>query len=182
MNNNEVNGVDDFDVYIVKTDADGDTTWTRTFGTLETEYANYARQTSDGGYIICGAQEVCPGLGCSSNIYLIKTNAAGQVTSIRDHRNQNPLAYHLEQNYPNPFNPSTTIHYQLAEPQMVQLIIYNINGRIIRQLVNSRQVAGEYSIKWDGKNASNINVAAGIYFYKIIAGDFLAVKKMLLVR
>ena len=65
---------------------------------------------------------------------------------------------------------------------MVQLIIYNINGRIIRQLVNSRQVAGEYSIKWDGKNASNINVAAGIYFYKIIAGDFLAVKKMLLVR
>ena len=88
-------------------------------------------------------------------------------------------------NYPNPFNPETWIPYQLAEAADVTLTIYAIDGRLIRTLSFGHQSAGIYQSKsraayWDGRNALGESVASGVYFYRLIAGDFTATRKMLI--
>ena len=85
--------------------------------------------------------------------------------------------FSLEQNYPNPFNPSTTIKYTLAEKSDVSLNIYDILGNEVATLVNATQKAGSYEVNF---NASNL--ASGLYLYKIIAGNFVSTKKMMLLK
>ena len=88
-------------------------------------------------------------------------------------------------NYPNPFNPETWIPYQLATPAEVSLTIYNIQGRVMRDLDLGHQRAGMYHGKsraayWDGKNTVGEPVASGVYFYTLTAGEFTATRKMLI--
>ena len=88
-------------------------------------------------------------------------------------------------NYPNPFNPETWIPYQLAEPGDVTLTIYDIQGRVVRDLDLGHQRAGMYRTRsraayWDGRNAHGEPVASGVYFYTLKAGDFTATRKMLI--
>ncbi len=88
-------------------------------------------------------------------------------------------------NYPNPFNPETWIPYQLAKPAEVTLTIYAVGGRVVRQLTLGHQPAGMYHNKrraayWDGRNAQGEEVASGLYFYTLTAGDFTATRKMLI--
>ena len=90
-------------------------------------------------------------------------------------------------NYPNPFNPETWIPYQLATPADVTLKIYNIQGRVVRDLDLGHQRAGMYhgrsrAAYWDGRNAVGEPVASGVYFYTLIAGDFTATRKMLIAK
>jgi ligand-binding sensor domain-containing protein len=87
------------------------------------------------------------------------------------------LDFSLSQNYPNPFNPTTTIRYALPSQSIVRLSIYNLLGREIATLVNEEQSAGWKEVKWN-----TVGVASGIYFYKLTAGSFVEVKKMLLIR
>lgn len=93
-----------------------------------------------------------------------------------------PKVYSLSQNYPNPFNPTTMIKYSVPEAQHVTLEIYNSLGEKIRTLVNSAQEAGNHTVQWDGLNSSGRSTASGMYLYKITAGKFTSVKKMLLIR
>jgi len=93
-----------------------------------------------------------------------------------------PREFALGQNYPNPFNPATKIEYSLAKRSDVRLTVYNILGQCVVELVNKNQTAGEYSITWDGRNESGAETASGVYFYRLVAGDFTSVKKMLLVK
>jgi len=86
-------------------------------------------------------------------------------------------SYHLSQNYPNPFNPSTLIRYQLSVSALVVLKVFDICGREIRTLVNERQNAGSHSVQF---NASDL--PSGVYFYKIEAGKYQDVKKLLLLK
>jgi len=88
-----------------------------------------------------------------------------------------PLEFALEQNYPNPFNPATTINYSIAKAGLVSVKIYNTLGEEVMQLVNTQQQPGRYSVKF---NASNLT--SGIYFYQIKSGDFVSVKKMMLLK
>ena len=96
--------------------------------------------------------------------------------------------YLLAQNYPNPFNPETWIPYALAEEcERVTVIIYGVLGEEIRRLDLGHRNAGFYTTKaraayWDGKNEDGIEVASGVYFYQIKAGDFSAVRKMVVLR
>ena len=88
-------------------------------------------------------------------------------------------------NYPNPFNPETWIPYQLAKPTEVTLTIYDINGRVVRDLDLGHQRAGMYHSQsraayWDGKNVVGEPVASGVYFYTLKAGEFTATRKMLI--
>ena len=85
-------------------------------------------------------------------------------------------------NYPNPFNPETTISYQLPEDSEVEFIIYNIKGQKVKTLVNELLPAGEHSIIWNGRDSNDKLVSSGIYFYKLKAGDYQKVKKMVLVK
>ena len=93
-----------------------------------------------------------------------------------------PTEYAVSQNYPNPFNPFTNIQYQLPRANHLRLTIYNIRGEEVRTLVDDRQEAGYYSIKWDGTNNVGEKVASGIYLYKMTAGKFMNTKKMILLK
>ena len=94
-----------------------------------------------------------------------------------------PLANSLSQNYPNPFNPETTIPYALSSDEIVSLTIYNIAGQVVRKLVDGEALAaGQYQALWDGRNESGASVASGMYFYLLHAGDYVAKRKMVLLR
>ncbi|KPL15904.1 MAG: hypothetical protein AMS26_06345, partial [Bacteroides sp. SM23_62] len=97
--------------------------------------------------------------------------------------------FSLSQNYPNPFNPTTTIRYTVYGSQFIvhsplptALIVYNILGQKVRSLVDEVKLPGEYKVIWDGKDDKGNSVSSGIYFYKLKSGDFVQVKKMLLLR
>jgi hypothetical protein len=83
----------------------------------------------------------------------------------------------LEQNYPNPFNPSTVISWQLAVGSPVKLTLYNVTGQKVATLVDERQPAGVHSVEW---NASGL--ASGVYLYKLEAGQYAEVRKMILMK
>jgi hypothetical protein len=94
------------------------------------------------------------------------------------------IAYQLKlyQNMPNPFNPVTTIRYELEKTVHVTLRIYDVEGRIVRQLVDKVQGRGQYSQLWNGRNRSGESVASGIYFYQLKAGREVRTKKMVLLK
>jgi len=93
-----------------------------------------------------------------------------------------PKTFDLAQNYPNPFNPETTIKYQLPEPGEVLIRIYDVLGREVISLVNKKQNAGYYNIKWNGKTKYGANAASGIYFCLIKVNDFEKSRKLLLMK
>ena len=88
-----------------------------------------------------------------------------------------PTEFALLQNYPNPFNPSTTINYELPASNFVTLKIYDLVGKEVATLVNEKLDAGRYSATFNGSN-----LASGMYFYKITAGEFTFVRKMVLIK
>ena len=92
-----------------------------------------------------------------------------------------PDGFVLSQNYPNPFNPSTIIHYNLAKSGMVSLKVYNVIGQEVATLVNTRQEAGSYSVPFNTKEGRS-SLASGVYFYRLNAGSFVSIKKMILMK
>lgn len=90
---------------------------------------------------------------------------------------EKPTSFSLSQNYPNPFNPSTTITYSIPEQSDVQVIIYNMLGQKVSELVNSTHNVGTYSVVW---NASNIS--SGLYMYRLKAGNTIITKSMMLIK
>ena len=94
-----------------------------------------------------------------------------------------PREFALHQNFPNPFNPDTTIKYDLSESADVTLQIYNVLGQVVRTLVASEaQNAGRYQIRWNGMDDRGVSVSSGIYFYRISAGEFQNVRKLMLLK
>src|ERR1035437_1225717 len=101
-----------------------------------------------------------------------------QYTGVNDNNQPNiPNNYSLAQNYPNPFNPTTTINYQLQFSGRVTLKVFNILGREVAALVNEDKPAGNYSVNFDAGRLSS-----GIYFYILQSGNFIATKKMILLK
>lgn len=90
----------------------------------------------------------------------------------------------LDNNFPNPFNPTTTIRYSIKEQGAVSLKIYNAAGQLVRTLVNDVQTpqASGFNVTWDGKNDSGQTVSSGVYFYKLVANNFVDTKKMVLLK
>ncbi|NHZ87289.1 MAG: T9SS type A sorting domain-containing protein [Planctomycetia bacterium] len=88
----------------------------------------------------------------------------------------------LKQNYPNPFNPSTTITFDLSEDTNVKISIYDMTGRLIRQLVNQTMTVGSKTINWDGKDEAGNPVSGSVYFYNLQTGDYSQTKKMVLMK
>ncbi|MBN1352336.1 T9SS type A sorting domain-containing protein [candidate division KSB1 bacterium] len=93
-----------------------------------------------------------------------------------------PGSYALSQNYPNPFNPETIIDYQIPVPDAVSLKIFNSLGQEVRSLVDEKKAAGFYKLEWDGKDAYGLPVASGVYFRKLQAGQYIQMKKMVMMR
>lgn len=107
----------------------------------------------------------------------LNTGYNPDATSVEQTENEVPQDYLLSQNYPNPFNPSTTIQFALPKAGVVSLKVYNILGEEVAVLVNKEMNAGFQSINFDASHLSS-----GLYFYRISAGDFVDVKKILLIK
>ena len=98
-----------------------------------------------------------------------------------------PAKTQLLSNYPNPFNPETWISYELGQETEVQIQIYNTNGQLVRQLDIGLQGPGRYvnrqkAAYWDGRTEQGERVASGIYFYQLQAGDYMAIKRMVILK
>ena len=105
------------------------------------------------------------------------------VVSIVDDERGVPTVFRLEQNYPNPFNPSTTIDFSIPEQVQVTLEIYNVLGQRVATLVSGEMYdPGHYNVVWDGRNQAGNPVSSGMYIYRIQAGDFTDVKKMMFLK
>lgn len=113
----------------------------------------------------------------NGNIQLIARSDAdfGPPTSTED--GTSPYRFQLSQNYPNPFNPATRINYELAQTTDVRLVVYDILGRRVATLVNEVQNAGLHTVNFDMSR-----YASGTYIYRLEAGDFVSVKKMMLIK
>jgi photosystem II stability/assembly factor-like uncharacterized protein len=128
--------------------------------------------------------DVIHGYIVSSNGTVIKFADSALVLTGNTGNNQKiPNDFKLFQNYPNPFNPATKIKFDISktgdrsQESEVKLVIYDILGKEIQTLVNEKLNPGTYEVKWDGSNNAN-----GIYFYKLIAGNYIAVKRMMLIK
>jgi photosystem II stability/assembly factor-like uncharacterized protein len=111
-----------------------------------------------------------------TNRTLLKTTNGG-VSAAASDRSKKVMSFQLGQNYPNPYNPSTAIEYDIGEVSEVRLSVYDILGRKVSELVNSRQAAGRYRLNFNGSQLSS-----GVYFYRIEAGSYRETKKMVLIK
>ncbi len=100
-----------------------------------------------------------------------------------DHPLPSPTrGFALHQNYPNPFNPSTTIAFEIPELAFVKIEIVDINGRLVKQMVNETYAAGLHQLIWNGDDSQNNPVAAGVYFYKLTTKNYIETRKLLLIK
>jgi outer membrane protein assembly factor BamB len=115
---------------------------------------------------------------------LQNTGRYGTVTGVseNDFKTLIPNLFSLEQNYPNPFNPQTNIKFSLPSVSNVIIKIYDILGREVKMVLSEQRGAGTHSVIWDGTNNAGQKVASGIYIYRMQAGSFTAVKRMVLIR
>jgi Secretion system C-terminal sorting domain len=108
---------------------------------------------------------------------MILTTRSFRSETEKDERINIPLEYNLSQNYPNPFNPATTISFSLPRSENVRIIIYDITGKEVKELVNEFWPAGNYEINFNANGLSS-----GVYFYKIQSGEFAQTKRMVLIK
>ncbi len=110
--------------------------------------------------------------------FAIRFTTVGEVTGVDpETENATPDRYALMQNYPNPFNPTTVLSYQLQVACFTELEVYDISGRLVTKLVNGWRDAGVHEVTFDGRD-----LASGIYFYRLTAGDFVGTGKMVLMK
>ncbi|MEW6510068.1 MAG: FlgD immunoglobulin-like domain containing protein [Bacteroidota bacterium] len=103
-------------------------------------------------------------------------------TGVKSTGGEIPTTFALNQNFPNPFNPTTNITFSVPQQTQVKVEVYDILGRLISTLVDTDLPAGNYTTTWSGKDANGAAVATGLYIYRMQAGSFSSVKKMLMVK
>jgi Pro-kumamolisin, activation domain/Secretion system C-terminal sorting domain len=144
-------------------------------------------ETSIPGGVLTSLKPVFRILGSGNNAIQIAFNTIDNtitpVTSASGspqpsvYVNNTPKNFAVKQNYPNPFNPSTVISYDIPRESHVSLIIYDVIGRKVATLYDGNEKAGTYNVRFDASN-----LASGIYFYRLQAGNFVSTKKMLLIK
>jgi hypothetical protein len=147
--------------------------FTDSYCTLEECY-----MINDNDFVLIGVSDFLRPNG-DYNAYIVRTDTNFNIPpiSIESISKNVPAKFILYQNYPNPFNSSTIIEYDIPENNYVELIIYDVLGREVKTLVNEYKKVGSYSVKFDGSN-----LASGLYFYKIEAGNYVETKKMVMIK
>jgi hypothetical protein len=140
-----------------------------------------------------------PGAGAAGEVVVLRFEGSTKVmltkVDARDSRNDlitsklvkgagdgTPTAYRLEQNYPNPFNPTTTIRYEVPETGPVTIDVFDVLGRQVATLVDQVKEAGYYNVQWNARDYQDRPVASGMYIYRLQAGQFRSLLKMLLLK
>jgi len=112
----------------------------------------------------------------------IKKITFGNITQITEKEIKILKELSLFQNYPNPFNPNTTIAYKLEKAGTVSIKIYDIMGRLVKNIEDIKNLAGHYSVNWNGKDEKGNLVSSGAYFYRLITDSNAETKRMILLR
>ena len=153
--------------------------------TISAGPADIGNITSSGPYTIAAGDSIELGFALAADVNLdnVRTaiaNARGKFSGILTgikQNNQAPITFNLEQNYPNPFNPSTVIKYSLPAGGNVTVKVYDILGNEVRTLVSENKGAGNYSVTFDARG-----LPSGVYLYKLTAGNYTSVKKLVLLK
>lgn len=163
------------DLFVVKTDFNGNELWLKQFGGQKNEDAAEMIFNSDGHLVITGSTN---SYSKNNSVYFLNLNANGEITDVHDINYQEiPSAMQLQQNYPNPFNPSTTIEYILSQSGHVLIKLYDILGNEVSTLIDENQSAGSHSVEFNNKN-----LASGVYIYSLRVNGYLLSRKMVLMK
>lgn len=160
------------DSYSVERSTDG-TTWSVAGSSNSDSFTDTGLADGTYSYRVMAVDATIPSSAYSN---VASATVTTEVTGFES-LSGTPVEYALHQNYPNPFNPSTNIRFALPSAANVHVAVYNLIGQEIAELVSGQLSAGYHEVEWD---ASNVN--SGIYFYKIQAGDFTEIKKMILMK
>lgn len=171
-------GIGTFDVCLIKINANGDTVWTEAYGGDAHKQGYSVQQTNDDGCIIIGYTY---GLGVVNNDICLMKSAAENSLGTEETEGR-IKKFDLLQNRPNPFTSYTTVSYALPKDAYTKITVYSTSGQKIATLLNQKMEAGSHSIKWDGRDAKGKEVAPGIYFYRMEAGNFKAIRKLTILR
>jgi Secretion system C-terminal sorting domain len=179
---NRNNGSDLTDVYAQRINSDGQAQWTANGVAVSTAKHEQANPTlvsngNSGAIILWTDWRNYSNNNSGGDLYVQLVSGGGSLSSVRTSSSQNPVAYALSQNYPNPFNPATMIQFSVAHAGVVTLKVYDMLGREVATLVNQQLAPSTYSVTW---NASNF--ASGVYFYRLQAGNFVEIKKLMLMK
>lgn len=110
-------------------------------------------------------------------LYLGYLSVPSEVVTSVESGNNLPTRYSLGQNYPNPFNPSTKIEFALPSAQRVSLTVYDVLGQQVRVIVDRKMGPGTHIVDFSGSGLSS-----GVYFYRLVAGDYILTRKMMLLK
>lgn len=120
---------------------------------------------------------IAQGTNNLNSVTKLKQYAATIPISVQTISSNLPKQFSLSQNYPNPFNPTTNIKFEIPKSEFVNIRVFDIVGREVKELVNQNMSAGEYKVDFDGSS-----LESGVYFYRITAGSFVETRKMILVK
>jgi hypothetical protein len=140
-------------------------------GDIKGDY-NYYTADFDGD----GFKDIAAPRSDQNEIWILRTST-NSLTSIEEYSPSLPDEFILDQNFPNPFNPSTQISFSILKTANVSLIVYDIMGREVVELINERKAVGRYYVIFDGKQ-----IAGGTYFYKLKTNNYSQTRKMILLR
>ena len=122
------------------------------------------------------------GIDSTGNPYIMGAFDIGCSEILSNISTQKTSEFKLSNAYPNPFNPITTLKYELPKDSFVDVTVYDLLGNVVNNLVNTNQSSGYKSVQWDATNNQGEPVSAGVYLYKIQAGNFSQTKKMILLK
>jgi len=169
-------GAGENDIYLIKTNASGNTLWTKTYGGTGYDAGYSVQQTTDGGYIVAG--ETRPYGADYWDVYLIKLKPEG--SGIEEEITSG--LFSLSPADPNPFTTKTTVRYELPKETDITISVYNMLGQKVRDLYSGKQSSGIHSVSWDGSGDVRKKLSSGIYLLKIKAGGKEASRKVMFVR
>jgi Secretion system C-terminal sorting domain len=168
-------GEGDYDVWLIKTDSDGNEAWNMTFGGINFDYGESVQQTSNGGYIISGTVNDFFGAG-GDDVWLIRV--AADETEVTENTTSIPTDYVLEEVYPNPFNPTATISISLPSPSKLAVIVFNTVGQEVAVLADGHYAQGNHQLTFDATG-----LASGIYFVRAtVPQQMNELRKVVLLR